>query len=130
MTEKYGQLGNFQRLHVDRHSDSHLNIFVLSYDSLLLYFHSFHQTISFVLFSLSPRYKVHVTKPSTVSKLKANFVSLLPEDAQPQLEDIEVSVVRNSQIVSIMVQKKTFLLTALSTFNTFCAICFRKPFRV
>lgn len=27
--EKYGQLGNFQRLHVDRHSDSHLNIFVL-----------------------------------------------------------------------------------------------------
>ena len=60
-----------------------------------------------------------MTKPSTVSKLKANFVSLLPEDAQPQLEDIEVSVVRNGQIVSIMVQKKTFLLTALSTFNTF-----------
>lgn len=40
--EKYGQLGNFQRLHVDRYSDSHLNIFVLRYDSLLLYFHSFH----------------------------------------------------------------------------------------
>lgn len=40
--EKYGQLGNFQRLHVDRHSECHLNIFVLRYDSLLLYFHSFH----------------------------------------------------------------------------------------
>lgn len=38
---KYGQSGNSQTLHVDGHSDSHLNIFVLSYDSLLLYFTRF-----------------------------------------------------------------------------------------
>lgn len=56
------------------------------------------------------RCKVHVTKPSTVLKLKTNFVSLLPEDAQPELEDIRVSVVRNSQIVSIMSDEKQLTL--------------------
>lgn len=50
------------------------------------------------------RYKVQVTKPSTVLKLKRNFISLLTAEKEtPQLNDIVVCVVRNSQIISIMV---------------------------
>lgn len=49
------------------------------------------------------RYKVQVTKPSTVLKLKSNFLSLLTAEKEtPQLKDIVVCVVRNSQIISIM----------------------------
>ncbi|XP_078365801.1 uncharacterized protein LOC144650037 isoform X2 [Oculina patagonica] len=52
------------------------------------------------------RFKVQVTKPSTVLKLKNNFVSLLADYERPQLKEIKVSVVRNSQIISIMSDDK------------------------
>ena len=55
-----------------------------------------------------------MTKPSTVLKLKANFVSLLTENEQPQLKDIKVSVVRNSQIISIMVNMTSFIVSRVS----------------
>lgn len=56
-------------------------------------------------------YKVQVTKPSTVLKLKTSFLSLLAEHEQLQIKDILVCVVRNSQIISIMVNKNYFLFS-------------------
>ena len=70
---------------------------------------SFTMVYSFIFVFLLARYKVQVTKPSTVLKLKTNFLSLLSAEKQaPQINDIIVSVVRNSQIVSIMVKKYFF----------------------
>lgn len=65
-------------------------------------------------FLFSIRYKVQVTKPSTALKLKTNFLSLLTaDDTVPFLKDLKVSVVRNSQIISIMVMKIIFLFRQL-----------------
>lgn len=50
-----------------------------------------------------------MTKPSTVFKLKTNFLSLLADHEQVHTTDIMVSVVKDSRIISIMVNTNYFL---------------------
>ena len=56
------------------------------------------------------RYKVQVTRPSTVFKLKTNFLSLLADHEQVHTTDIMVSVVKDSRIISIMVNTNCYLI--------------------